>query len=115
MGAGGGAVVAIIAAARAKRMEDILDAYRVAAATSADRAVEPAALGLLEHESEIGDFLNGGVLVAVRGGTMYLDEAGYIAYRKRSSSKGAKVVFVVLLIAAAIIAVLVMAARGGSQ
>lgn len=115
MGAGGGAVVAIIAAARAKRIEDILDAYRVAGATSADRAVEPASLGLTEHESEVADFLDDGVLVATRGGAMYLDEERYIAYRKRSSSRSAKVVLAVLVIAAVVVAALVMAARTGSQ
>lgn len=108
-------MVAIMAAARAKRMEDILDAYRVAGATSADRAIEAGALGLTEHESEIADFLKHGVLVEGRRGTMHLDEARYVAYRERASSKTTKVVLVILIISVAVLAAIVMIARPGGQ
>ncbi|MES2178190.1 MAG: hypothetical protein V4550_10020 [Gemmatimonadota bacterium] len=84
MGAGGAAVAAIVAA-HAKRLQDVIDAFRVADATAPMRARSLQELGVT-HESEVEELVSEGVVLSgPRGGTWYLDEATFIANRDATS------------------------------
>ncbi|GLC24673.1 hypothetical protein [Roseisolibacter agri] len=79
--AGGGAVVAIIAAAHAQRVQAVTDAFRLAGATAPERARPLAALGV-GHESVVDELARAGVLLRGPGGdTWYLSEAAVVARR----------------------------------
>ena len=81
MGAGGGATVAIIAAAKMRRRQEVIDCFRVAGATSPDQARRVEEIGV-PHPGEAEELLAAGVIVAGRReGTFYLDEAAYIRHR----------------------------------
>jgi len=79
---GGGAVVAIAAAARQRRIEEIVDAFRLADATMPERAVSCAAIGVDGTRSELEDLVRDGVLArGLRADTLYVNERAYIARR----------------------------------
>jgi hypothetical protein len=106
-----GAVVAI-AAARQRRIREIIDAFRLADATGPERARSLETIGLIES-GDLKDLIVEGVLMAgPREGTYYLSEAGVI-YR-RGSRRALKVVIIVMIALAAIGMILlpVMRSRG---
>ena len=98
---GGGALVAIMAAAHAQRVQAVTDAFRLAGATAPERARSLQALGV-EHAAEAAELANAGVLVRGSGrDTWYLSEAAVVARRNaglRVSSRA--LVLIVLLLAA---------------
>ena len=99
---GGGAVIAMAAAARRRKMTAVLDAFRLAGATSADRAQPLDLLGLSDSR-ETEEFADSGVLVpGSRDGTWYLNEAAYIAQRDATSPRAVRVA----LIAVAVVLIL---------
>ena len=105
MGAGGGAVAAAIMAAKAKRVQNIVDAFRVADATAPDRARSLAELGVV-HDREADELTGDGALVAgKRANTWYLHEAGYIARRESQSRAAVRAVVIVVAIVALVLAV----------
>ena len=79
---GAGAVMAAAAAgAKRRRMNAVVDAFRLADATAPERATSTADLGL-RGSSEFDDLTTRGVIVAgSRGGTWYLSEAAFVEYR----------------------------------
>ena len=94
--AGGGAAVAAIAAARQRRIQEAVDAFRLGDATSPERARTLGELGLAET-NEIQDLFVEGVLVpGQRQGTFYLSEAAYI--ERRNDRRGLKAVLLVVVI-----------------
>jgi hypothetical protein len=98
--AGGGAAVAAIAAARQRRIQEAVDAFRLGDATSPERGRTLGELGL-EQTREIEDLFVEGVLVpGQRQGTFYLSEAAYID--RRNDRRGLKVVLIATLIVLAI-------------
>lgn len=105
---GGGAVIAAAAAARAKRLQRILDAFRLAGATAPDRAHSMDALSV-ERDSHVEELVRYGVLVAgPRSDTWYLDEAGYIAHRsarQRTSRMAVLTAVAALIVLLGIIAI----------
>ena len=93
---GGGAAAGAIIAARQRRIQEIVDAFRLGDATAADRARRPEDLGIVEA-GEFRDLLVDGVLVpGSREGTYYLSEAGMI-YR-RDERKGLKAIVAVVVV-----------------
>jgi hypothetical protein len=77
----GGAVVAAAAAAHRKRLQRILDAFRIAGATASDRALTLERLGLQECR-ELDELQGLRVIVPGAGSsTWYLSEGAYVAHR----------------------------------
>ena len=114
--AGGGAVVAMMAAARAQRVQEVTDAFRVADATARERARTLAALGLGQTD-EVEELVREGVLL--RGhdrDTWYLSEAAMVARRHSGVRRKRQVVAVLAVAIAAMTAVLVgvLALRSGT-
>jgi hypothetical protein len=100
MGAAGAVV-----AARQRRIQAIVDAFRLADATAADRARTLETIGLVPS-GDLRELLVEGVLLpGAREGTYYLSEVGYIS--RRDDRRGLKavliVVMILLVIAAAVI------------
>jgi hypothetical protein len=107
-----GAAVAAIAAARQRRIQEIIDTFRLADATAADRAKSLETLAL-SHNGELQSLIVEGVLMpGAREGTYYLSEIGYIY--KRDDRRALKAVAIVLIVIAIIGVLLipVMATRG---
>ena len=107
-----GAAVAAIAAARQRRIQEIVDAFRLGDATAADRAKSLDTLGLT-HNGELQSLIVEGVLMpGAREGTYYLSEIGYIY--KREDRRELKIVAIILIIMAVIGVILlpIMATRG---
>ena len=78
---GGGAVIMLAVAARRRRMNVILDAFRLAGATAAERAQALDLMGL-STSRELDELSDSGILLpGSRVGTWYLSEAAYIARR----------------------------------
>lgn len=100
--AAGGAVVAIIAAENARRMQEVTDAFRVAGATAPERARSLEELNLAHAASGAEALARDGVLLPGRGrGTWYLSEAAVVARRRARERvpRLAVVLLAVLLIA----------------
>lgn len=94
---GTGAVIAVAAAAKRRRMNAILDAFRLAGATAPERAISTADLGL-SGSSELDDLMTRGVIVAgSRGGSWYLSEADFAEYRDERPARAMRVLSLVLL------------------
>src|SRR5687768_4982525 len=111
----GGAYVAIAASARARLMQQVVDAYRLADATSLDRARALEDVGVVPRRSEVEDLVQHSVLVpGRRDGTYYVDERGYIAHRESRRKRARIAVLVAILCVAAIIgAGMIGVLRGG--
>ena len=108
----GGAAVAAAAAAHRKRVQTILDAFRLADATAPDRARSLEQLGL-ERNDEVEEFIEQQVVVSVpRGGGWYLNESAYIAQRDAGNPQLRRVLLVVAAAIAAAIVALVSLYRG---
>ncbi|HET9424003.1 MAG TPA: hypothetical protein VFO55_01425 [Gemmatimonadaceae bacterium] len=114
MTVGAGATVALLAAAKEQRRQEVMDGFRLADATSPDRARRIEEIGIANY-AEAEELLAQGVLVAGRReGTFWLSEPGYIAYRQRNASKG-KVVALVIVSMVLLILGLVLVVRLASQ
>ena len=108
----GGAAAAAVIAARQRRIQEIIDAFRLADATASDRARSLETIGLI-HTGEFKDLLVDGVVMpGEREGTYYLSEVGYIS--RREDKRGLKAVLIVLVVMLALGALLIplMARRG---
>ena len=93
-----GANIAIMAAAAAQRNQRILDAFRVAGATTPERAASLADLGLSRDEALVACEQAGVVRPGSRPDHYWLDEAAYVARRHRKPARAVKyVVFAALL------------------
>jgi hypothetical protein len=81
-----GAVVGILAAASARADADLLERFRVAGATAAERAQSLDRLGVSESPGMIR-YLNDGVICRspAAADRYYLDEVALAAYRRRRS------------------------------
>jgi hypothetical protein len=98
----GGALVAIMAAAHARRVQQVTDACRLGHATAPERARSLEALGVGDRAAEAAELARAGVLVpGAAPSTWYLDEAAVIA-RRRSGASGTQRALVVLLLATAL-------------
>lgn len=113
---GGGAVVAIAAAAHARRIREVTDAFRLAGATAPERARPLDALGVTQA-SAVDELARAGVLVPGPGpDTWYLSEAAVIARRDRRVPRRVLVVLVLLLVATmALLLGTLMASRGSGS
>ena len=98
---GGGAILAIAAAARLRRIQEIADAFRLADATTPERAKSCAAVGVDTGQAELTDLIQDGVLVEGRAAdTLYLDERAFIARQaaRRDNKKLALLSLVLLAV-----------------
>ena len=95
MGAAAGAIIA----ARQRRIQEIIDAFRLGDATAVERAKSLETLGL-SHNGELQSLIVEGVLMpGARDGTYYLSEIGYIYKRDdRRALKAVAIVIIVILI-----------------
>jgi hypothetical protein len=111
--AGGGAVVAIAVAARARRMQVIIDAFRLAEATSPARATSLAALGVDAGQREVADLVRDGILAPGSDrDTFYVDERAYILHRDARHHRARFAIVTVLMIVLVLLAAgLLMAVR----
>jgi hypothetical protein len=92
MGAAAGAIIA----ARQRRIQEIVDVFRLGDATAPDRAKRLETLGL-SHNSEVQSLIVEGILMpGAHEGTYYLSEIGYIY--KRDDRRGFKAIAIVMLI-----------------
>jgi hypothetical protein len=95
---GGGAVVAAAAAAHRRRLNAILDAFRLADATAPERARTLDALGV-SSSRELDALTQAGVLLAApRAGAWYLNEKAYVAYRDERPRRTLRIIGVVILV-----------------
>jgi hypothetical protein len=111
----GGAIVAAAAGARQRRIQDILDAFRAADATTPKRARSPAEIGARQNY-EFQTLVDDGVLVpGPTTGTWYLSEETYVARQEaRRRAAGRAVIVVITLVIVALIAVFLVARiKGG--
>lgn len=105
MGAGGGAVIAAMAAARARRVRDVMDAFRLADATAPDRALSLDEIGIAAP-AEVAMLSEAGIVVQdPRTGGWWLSERAYIAHRDQQPKKAVRVLLVFVAIMLAIVAV----------
>lgn len=113
MGAGGGAVVAAIAAAKARRRQEVLDAFRVAGATSAASATSLDRLALPDEADQFDELAQDGIVLAgPRAGTWYLSESAYVARRNaRMPSRRMIAIIIVLVVIAAFVISTLMTGR----
>lgn len=94
MGAGGGAVIAAMAAARAQRVRDVMDAFRLADATAPDRARSLDEIGIAAP-AEVAMLSEAGIVLQdPRTGGWWLSERAYIAHRDRQPKKAVRVLLV---------------------
>ena len=99
----GGAVVAM-AAARARRVRDVMDAFRLADATAPDRARSLDEIGITAP-AEVAMLSEAGIVVQdPRSGGWWLSESAYIAHRDQQPKKAVRVLLVLITIALIIVA-----------
>ena len=113
--AGGGALVAIMAAAHAQRVQAVTDAFRLAGATAPERARTLAALGIAQS-SEVAELARVGVLVPGPGrDSWYLSEAAVVARRRAGTRLGSRslVLIILLLVVVGAVAVGVLLRNRG--
>ena len=100
----GGAVVAM-AAARARRVRDVMDAFRLADATAPDRALSLDEIGIAAP-AEVAMLSEAGIVVQdPRTGGWWLNERAYIAHRDQQPKKAIRVLLVFIAIALVIVAI----------
>ena len=97
--AGGGALVAIMAAAHAQRVQAVTDAFRLAGATAPERARTLAALGVAPG-AEVAELTRVGVLVPGPGrDSWYLSEAAVVARRRAAGTRlGSRTLVLIILL-----------------
>ncbi len=94
---GTGAMIAAAAAAKRRRTNAIVDAFRLADATAPTRAASTEGLGL-GGSRELDDLVTSGVIVAgSRAGTWYLSEAAYVQRRDARPARALRVLALVVL------------------
>ena len=113
---GGGAVVAIAAAAHARRIREVTDAFRLAGATAPERARPLDALGAMSA-SAVDELARAGVLVPGPGhDTWYLSEAAVIARRDRAVPRRLLVALMLVLVGVMAVGIgALMANRGAAS
>ena len=108
--------MAAAAAAHMRRLQKIVDAFRLADATAPDRARVLAELSLDPNQREMKELIRDGV---VRNGFSanhwFLSEEGYIARRRIQSRRTQIALFAVLFLVLAIAVVGMLVARGQSN
>ncbi len=117
-----GAIVAVLAAAAAqKARQDAEDAFRLAGATSSDRARPLAELGLADNPAVHGALRSAGIVRGVgargqvlsveeaeaRAAAWYLDEAAILAERTAATALGKRASSVAIAIGIALLLVLI--------
>ena len=110
---GGGAVVAVMAAARQKRILAIVDAFRAAGATEADRATTFDALEIDPDWRETRELVDDTVLL--RGGApnrWYLSEINYVDYSETRERRTQMALMIVMLLALAAAVLAITIGRG---
>lgn len=96
MGTGAMFAAAAVAAAKRRRTNAILDAFRLASATTPERAASAEILGL-SGTDEFDDLVTSGVIAAgSRAGTWYLSEAAYVQHRDARPARALRVLSLVL-------------------
>ena len=101
----GGAVVAAMAAARAQRVRDVLDAFRLAGATAPDRALSLDEIGIAAP-SEVAMLSEAGIVVQdPRTGGWWLSEQAYIAHRDQQPKKAIRVLVILIAITMVIVTI----------
>ena len=96
---GGGALVAAEMAARKRRIQAVLDAFRLAGATSPERARTREQLGLGDSIELDQLYRTGVVLPGAEPDTWYLSEVAYVAHRGQVAGRRHIVVVVLIAIA----------------
>ena len=95
----GGAVVAAAAAAHAQRIQEIVDAFRLAGATDPTRARSLEELGLAQTGA-LEELRRQGVVVPLStSGPWYLSESAYIARRDARPSRAVRIAILAIAIA----------------
>jgi hypothetical protein len=94
------------AASAAAAEQRALDAFRLADATAADRALLLERIGLA-RDSTVERLLAAGVLRDAGRGRLYLDEAAVIARRRATTASPRKVILLTVLVAVLVWGVLV--------
>jgi hypothetical protein len=112
----GGAVVAAAAAAHAKRIQNVVDAFRLADATSPDRARALTELSIVP-DAALAELTGNAVLLpGRRAGTWYLSEAAYIARREARARAANRSAVIVAVVAAVVVlggaVIVAMVSRG---
>ena len=112
----GGAVVAAAAAAHAKRIQNVVDAFRLADATAPERARSLADVSVVP-DAALEELTRAAVLLpGKRAGTWYLSEAAYIARREARDRAASRSVLAVAIVGAVIVLfgglIAVIVARG---
>ena len=108
MGASTGSVVAVIAAAHARRIREVMDAFRLADATAPERAKSLEEVGA-RHQHEIDALARDGILVQEPGGGWWLSERAYITHRDRQPKRAVKAVLAVVIVLLLVILVTLLA------
>ena len=94
----GGALVAILAAAHAQRLQAVTDAFRIAGATAPERARTLRALGIA-HAAEAAELARVGVLVpGPERDSWYLSEAAVVARRNAGVRIGSRALVLIMLL-----------------
>jgi hypothetical protein len=108
-----GTAAVVVAAAAAREQARVLECFRLADATAADRAQTLDRLGLVGNPT-VERFSKAGVLMpGTAPHTVYLSESAYAAYRRGTRGRALWVVVAVgLTFIAAGIALFVVASRG---
>lgn len=94
--AGGGAAAGAIIAAKQRRIQEVVDAFRLGDATAADRARRLEDLGIIASDETRELLVEGVLMPGAREGTYYLSEPGYI-YR-RNDRRGLKAIVAVMAV-----------------
>ena len=101
----GGAVVAAMAAARAQRVRDVMDAFRLADATAPDRALSLDEIGIAAP-AEVAMLSEAGIVIQdPRTGGWWLSERAYVAHRDQQPKKAVRTLLVVVLVTLGIVGV----------
>ena len=109
LAAGGGAVVAIMAASAALARQRVLDACRVSGATAPERVRSLESMGLIRDGAFEQLVKEGFVRPGTGANGFYLDESALIAHRDRKPSRATIVAFCAITVGMLLIAVLLIA------
>ncbi|MDB4883173.1 MAG: hypothetical protein JWL95_1939 [Gemmatimonadetes bacterium] len=85
-------------------MRAVVDALRMAGATTPDRAMTLEALGIRAEQSETRELIRDGVLLPGQSAnSWYLSEKGYIAHRDARARRARTALLIVLFIVLALV------------
>ena len=109
MGASTTSIIAVVAAAHARRLRETMDAFRLADATAPERAKPLEEIGA-RHQHEIDTLARDGILVQEPGGGgWWLSERAYITRRDRQPKRAVKAVLAVVIVLLLVIMVTLFA------